>query len=147
MGFAEEVGGQVSDEVNLEGPKFEVKDSGQRQQFESGMQRDVTDDKVRFDLVFDGPMLARYAAHLTKGAEKYEPRTWMKANSAEEMDRFRQSAIRHFMQWANGEVDEDHAAAVMFNINGYEYVKNHLGSKPYDDYRRRYFGFGEFARG
>ena len=105
---------------------FVVKDSGERAHFDSGMQRDVTTGKLRYDLVFDGPMFARIAAHLTKGAVKYEPRNWMKARGQEEMDRFKQSAVRHFMQWIAGDTDEDHAAAVYFNINGYEYVKERM---------------------
>lgn len=108
--------------------EYIVKDSGQRQQFESGMQRDVTDGKVRYDLVFDGPMLERYAVHLTKGAQKYDPRNWMKAAGTEEMERFRESAVRHFFQWLRGDTDEDHAAAVFFNINGHEYVREKLNA-------------------
>jgi hypothetical protein len=105
---------------------FVVKDSGERKQFESGMQRDVTEGKPRFDLVFDGPMLARFAEHLRKGALKYNPRNWMQANSREEMERFRESAARHFAQWMAGDADEDHAAAVIFNLNGFEYVKERV---------------------
>lgn len=105
---------------------FSVKDSGERAQWPSGMQRDVQTDKVLYDLVFDGPMFERYAAHLTKGARKYSPRNWMKACSQEELDRFRSSAVRHFWQWMRGDRDEDHAAAVMFNLNGAEYVKERL---------------------
>jgi hypothetical protein len=67
-------------------------------------------------------MLARWAEHLTKGAIKYDDRNWMQAASVAELERFRTSAARHFVQWMNGEVDEDHAAAVFFNINGAEYV-------------------------
>lgn len=107
-------------------PDFTVKDSGERKQWPSGMRRDTDDTKVRWDLVFDGPMLRRYAEHLTKGAVKYEPRNWMKASSQEERDRFRASAARHFAQWMAGDKDEDHAAAVMFNLTGYEYVEERL---------------------
>lgn len=104
---------------------FDVKDSGKREQYASGMVRDIADDKTRYDLVFDGPMLERWAAHLTKGAKKYEPRNWMKAAGKEEAARFRASAVRHFAQWLRGDTDEDHASAVFFNINGYEYVGHH----------------------
>lgn len=105
------------------GDDFVVKDSGERQQFESGMVRDTTEDKIDYSLVFDGPMLERLAAHMTKGAKKYSSRNWMKAINDEEKERFRESATRHFVQWLRGDRDEDHAAAVMFNINGYEYVR------------------------
>ena len=106
--------------------RFQVKDSGKRVEFESGMVRDVTEGKTRFDLVYDGPMLRRWAEHLTKGAEKYDARNWMKAAGQAELDRFRESAARHFSQWYYGQTDEDHAAAVIFNINGAEYVKQSL---------------------
>src|SRR5690606_9127477 len=46
----------------------------------------------------------------------YNDRNWEKANSAEEVTRMKSSAFRHFMQWFCGETDEDHAAAVIFNI-------------------------------
>jgi hypothetical protein len=68
-------------------------------------------------------MFRRWADHLTKGAVKYAPRNWMQANGDEELQRFRESALRHFMQWFWGESDEDHAASVFFNINGAEFVK------------------------
>lgn len=107
---------------------YETKDSGERRQFKSGMQRDVTTGKTRWDLVADGPMLKRWAELMTRGAVKYDARNWMKATGQEELDRFRESAFRHFMQWYLGDSDEDHAAAVMFNVNGAEYVREKLNS-------------------
>lgn len=102
---------------------FEVKDSGKRQTFEGGMVRDVTEDKVDYTLVLDGPMFQRWAEHMTKGAQKYAKRNWMLAEGEAELDRFRESALRHLLQWLAGKRDEDHAAAVIFNINGAEYVR------------------------
>ena len=78
--------------------KFTVKDSGERQQFSSGMVRDTANDKVNSALVLDGPMFLRWATHLTKGAIKYTKRNWMKAAGDEEYERFRESAVRHFVQ-------------------------------------------------
>lgn len=105
---------------------FQVKDSGRRQEFSTGMVRDVNDDKILWHLVADGPMLKRYAIHLTNGAKKYSPRNWMLASTTEEYERFRESAYRHFMQWHAGDRDEDHAAAVYFNINGAEHVRDKM---------------------
>ncbi len=105
---------------------FVVKDSGAREEFASGMVRDTAADKVDYSLALDGPMFDRLAVHLTNGARKYDKRNWMKAAGQAELDRFRESALRHFLQWYRGEVDEDHAAAVLFNINGAEYVKDKL---------------------
>ena len=103
--------------------EYEVKDSGERQAFEGGIVRDTTAGKTHWALVADGPMLRRWAEHLTKGAVKYAARNWMLASGEAEYERFRESAFRHFMQWYYGYQDEDHAAAVYFNINGAEYVK------------------------
>ncbi len=105
---------------------FETKDSGERMQFSSGMQRDTTTGKTDYSLVYDGPMLQRWAELDTRGAVKYEARNWMKAAGQAELDRFKASAARHFAQWMRGDTDEDHGAAVFFNINGAEYVKEKL---------------------
>ncbi len=102
---------------------FLVKDSGKREEYASGMVRDVTENKTDYSLIYDGPMLDRWAEHLTKGGIKYAARNWMLASGDAEMDRFKISAARHFRQWLRGDTDEDHAAATYFNINGYEYVK------------------------
>lgn len=118
--------------------KFVVKDSGKREEFESGMVRDTADDKTDFSLPLNGPMFERWAAHLTKGAQKY-PDTkpgspnWMLASGDAELVRFKKSAVRHFLQWYRGQTDEDHASAVFFNINGAEYVKGKLDQKDYKE--------------
>ena len=106
--------------------KFTVKDSGAREQFSSGMVRDTATDKIDYLLVRDGPMFKRWAEHLTAGAKKYSKRNWLKAEGDAELQRFRESATRHFEQWLNGEEDEDHAAACIFNINGVEYIKERV---------------------
>lgn len=108
--------------------QFTIKDSGQRQEFSSGMVRDITENKIDYALALDGPMFKRWADHLTKGAKKYAKRNWMLADGMTEYDRFRESALRHFLQWFAGETDEDHAAAIMFNVNGAEYVKGKLNA-------------------
>jgi hypothetical protein len=108
--------------------EFGIKDSGERKQFESGMVRDTEDAKVDYTLALDGPMFERYAAHLTKGAKKYDARNWMKASGEAELERFKRSALRHLLQWFRGDRDEDHAAAVWFNVNGAEYVLEYLES-------------------
>lgn len=103
--------------------EFVVKDSGQRMVLSSGMQRDTTEGKTDYSLVLDGPMFKRWAEHLTKGAVKYEKRNWMKATPSDgSYERFRESAFRHFMQVMAGDTDEDHIAAVFFNLNGMAYV-------------------------
>lgn len=92
--------------------KFTVKDSGERQQFSTGAVRDVSTDKPRPDLI--SPFfLERLGHHLGKGAKKYSAWNWAKGipNS-----RCYESAMRHLMQFAQGDVDEDHLSAAAFNI-------------------------------
>lgn len=115
--------------------EFVVKDSGQRQEYVSGMQRDLQEGKPRFGLIhplsvpYADQMYTRMAIHMAKGAEKYGDRNWEKANSEEELERFIESAGRHCFQWQMGERDEDHASATMFNIGAGEYVRGVLEGK------------------
>lgn len=110
-------------------PQFVTKDSGKREAYDSGMVRDTQEGKPRFDLLlvsgvpFESQFLTRLAALLERGATKYGERNWQKANSPEELERFVASGMRHMVQWATGELDEDHAAAVAFNLMAAEYVK------------------------
>ena len=119
--------------ANMKKP-FVTKDSGKRQEYKSGMVRDLQDGKPDFSLIFtDMPYedmpITRWAALMTRGAEKYGRRNWQVANSQEELERFKASALRHVMQWMAGEEDEDHMAAVMFNLNAAEFVKFKLSEK------------------
>jgi len=111
--------------------QFTIKDSGERAQFDSGMIRDTASGKVRYNRVLDGPMFERWAAHLQKGAVKYADiapgvPNWVLADSEKEMQRFRDSAFGHMIDWLKGKRDEDHAAAVFFNINGAEFVRERM---------------------
>lgn len=111
--------------------KFTIKDSGERQVFNSGMTRDTSEGKIDFLSCRWGPMFRRWNEHLTKGRAKYpdpEPGVpnWTLGNGVEEYMRAKQSAARHFEAWLDGETDEDHAAGVFFNINLAEYVKDKM---------------------
>lgn len=108
--------------------EFTTKDSGEHMEFSTGMKRDVTKNKPRFDLIapldlpFKDQMLTRWANLMARGAQKYDARNWEKSRTIEEYNRFKESAFRHFMQWYFEEKDEDHAAAVFFNITGAEFI-------------------------
>lgn len=90
--------------------------------YSTGMQRDTDQGKPRFDLCWK-PLLWRWAELMARGAEHYGANNWQKAATQEELDRFKASAERHLQQWLRGDTDEDHAAAVLFNIAGAEFVK------------------------
>jgi len=108
--------------------KYTTKDSGKRVDFKSGMRRDTDDGKPRYDLIYL-PMLTRLAELHARGVAKYGERNWENADSIEEMNRFKASAFRHFIQWAQYEDDEDHASAILFNINAYEATKEKINEK------------------
>ena len=107
--------------------KYVTKDSGERQEFGSGMKRDTQNGKPRYDLI-PTQMMKRLAELMGRGAEKYGERNWEKADSNEELERFKASGFRHFMQWINGEEDEDHCSAVVFNLWAYETIKKKIES-------------------
>lgn len=115
--------------------KYKTFDSGKRQNYESGMRRDLQEGKPRFDLLipknqkYNETLLYRWAMLMERGMSKYGYRNWEKANSKEELIRFKQSAIRHFFQWFSEEDDEDHVSAILFNLNAYEWLKNKLKCK------------------
>lgn len=108
--------------------KYQTKDSGKIQEFSTGMVRDIQEDKPRYDLIYL-PMLTRLGELHCRGAKKYGERNWEKAETKEELNRFKSSAFRHLVQWLEGDETEDHAAAILFNVNGAEMVKDKLNDK------------------
>jgi hypothetical protein len=111
------------------GTGYITKDSGKREEYDSGMVRDTQEGKPRYDLLvpdgvpYEHQFLTRVAGLLARGAEKYSDRNWEKASGSAELARFKSSALRHLMQWITDERDEDHAAAVVFNLLAYESIK------------------------
>jgi len=122
-----------SGRVQLPPDRYVTKDSGARAKFDSGMVRDTNDGKARFDLLFpldvpyDAQFLTRVAELLARGAVKYDARNWEQATGGAELARFKESALRHMVQWASGDTEEDHAAAVVFNLMGHETLKWKMG--------------------
>lgn len=123
------LGGAARGEKRLAPPQYETKDSGARKHFDSGMQRELKPDVPRFDLLlpegvpYAEQLLTRAAALVARGAQKYASRDWEQACTPAELEEFQSSAFRHFMQWMTGETDEDHAAAVFFNLLAVETTK------------------------
>jgi hypothetical protein len=115
--------------------EYTTKDSGQHEQYDSGMRRDTEAGKPRFDLIrtkrqpYDEQMITRYAHHLARGAAKYDPRNWEDGDSEVELDRAISSLLRHVEQLVAGETDEDHAAAVWFNAQAVEYFRWRIAQK------------------
>lgn len=108
---------------------FVTKDSGKRETFESGMQRDSGEKDLRPDLIW-GPLLIRWAELMGRGAKKYGERNWELACTERELHRARESLFRHFVQYFYSlDTSEDHAAAIIFNLAECEYIKERLAPR------------------
>lgn len=73
-------------------------------------------------------LIEEYAELMMRGAVKYDEQNWMKAEGAAELKRFRSSFCRHLKQYLNGELDENHKTAVVFNLNGAQYVMQKMSA-------------------
>lgn len=104
--------------------KYTTKSSGKKKQWASGYVREIDTTKPRYDLI-PTELLTRLAELYARGAVKYGDENYKLAKSPEELHRFKESAWRHFVQWVEGQEDEDHAAAVCWNIFSWEWHKKH----------------------
>lgn len=115
--------------------EYVTKDSWEKQSFPTGMQRNVSTWKPRFDLLilddipFKDQPLTLFAELLERGAKIYGDRNWEKASTVEEYNRFKESLIRHVLQAVCGEIDEDHKSAAMFNLFWMFLVEYRMGYK------------------
>ena len=105
---------EIVEGLKIKGSKKIIKDSGDRTQFESGAVRDMHAGKGRYDLL---PMcvIDRLAKHYEAGALKYSDRNWEKGIPAHS---FADSAMRHFCKYMDGQNDEDHLIAAIWNLCG-----------------------------
>lgn len=88
-----------------------VKDSGEREGFDTGAHRDTQEGKPRYDLI-PVEMLERLAMLYARGAEKYDEDNWKKGIP---IQRVQASLLRHYFAWVQGDRTEDHLAAVIWN--------------------------------
>lgn len=103
---------------------FTVKDSGVREEYANGFVRDTEDGKHDYSrlLRIEGlhlipvEALERWAAHMVLGAAKYGEDNWRQARGPVAVARFIRSLCRHVVQFVRGDMDEDHGAAIMFNV-------------------------------
>jgi len=91
---------------------YEIKDSGKREIYKSGANRDISSGKGAFELLPPQTIRA-LAIHYEKGCEKYGPRNWEKGIK---VSRFIQSALRHIFQFMDGTDDENHLISALWNI-------------------------------
>lgn len=93
---------------------------------QSGVKRAKKTYTDRYDLI---PLwaLKRIAELYGRGAVAHGENNWQKAHTQEDLDGFKRSAMHHMFQYLNGEnPEEDHFAAIVFNLIGMEHVKEAL---------------------
>lgn len=91
---------------------FVTKDSGERQEWDTGSRRDSREGKGRFDLL-PVDAVRRLAQLMERGAVKYGDRNW---ELGQPLSRFLDSALRHTFQVVEGDESEDHAIAAAWNL-------------------------------
>lgn len=92
--------------------EYKTEDSGERRHFETGAVRDIDVNKPRFDLI-PPHALWRVAMLYARGAQKYGENNWQKGIPSQQM---LASAMRHLESYRRGDNNEDHLAAVVWNV-------------------------------
>lgn len=92
----------------------EIKDSGERTEFQSGAVRDMSEGKGSM-IALPWAALLRLSIHYENGAKKYGLFNYQKGIP---VSSFLDSALRHLAKYQAGWDDEDHLAAAAFNILG-----------------------------
>lgn len=120
--------------------EYVTKDSGKKTVHSDGVQRDTRDGKTLYTLMFpkgvplEEQLIHRVAELYTRGAKKYGDRNWENSAAQDTLEHHREALWRHFMKFFMEVKDgEDHAAAVVWNLNAIEQTKRNLALKRADE--------------
>jgi len=119
---------QTAEDYRKARPETALVDSGEREVTASGFMREPDADKPDLSWIFtvEGleivpkELIVRIARHYHEGGKKYAPDNWKKGTDQASLARNLRSLTRHLFQWFRGEQDEDHLAAVVWNLITYE---------------------------
>jgi hypothetical protein len=102
-----------------------------------GVRRDAVAGKPRFDLMYpesvpyEDQLITRVARLYERGAAKYGDRNWEKSETKDSLAHHVASFWRHATQFILGVDDgEDHAAAVVFNVNAILLTRRNIKRDP-----------------
>lgn len=101
-----------------------------KRKFKGGSKRDSNIGKIRPDLI-SPYMLKALGRVLAEGAKHYGERNWEKNMPSSVL---KESASRHYVSWMNDEIDEDHAAKLIFNAMAWIHFRDKNG-KTWEVYR------------
>jgi hypothetical protein len=110
----------------------ELKDSGERQQFQTGAVRDTATGKPLMELLPPWSLFA-WGWIMEAGARKYAARNWEKGMP---ISRYLSSAQRHIQMYLAGFRDEPHLWQALWNIGGavHTQILVYLGVYPSNFY-------------
>lgn len=99
-----------------------IKDSGTRQIYPTGANRDNPTGKGAMNLIPANAIL-RVSRHYEDGAKKYGDNNWTKGIPT---SRYIDAALRHLFKYLAGCQDEDHLSAAVWNILCLMWTEEHL---------------------
>lgn len=99
-----------------------IDDGGARQSFVTGAVREPHTNKGRYDLITPEG-LKRLAEWYELGAIKYSDRNWEKGLP---ISNCLNSAFRHLVKYVAGGRDEDHLAAIVWNVFAIMHFEKHM---------------------
>ena len=99
---------------------YQILDSGERTEFESGAVRDMHEGKGDMASI-PWESILRLSKHYENGAKKYQRWNFRKGIP---VSSFTDSACRHLAKYPCGMDDEDHLAAAAFNVLGAMLMEN-----------------------
>ena len=80
--------------------------------FSTGSRRDSREGKGRYDLI-PWSVISQLSKRFESGAQLYGDRNWEKGQP---LGRYLDSALRHLFQFLEGETNEDHGIASIWNL-------------------------------
>jgi hypothetical protein len=114
--------------------KMKLKSNGAPREFSTGAIRDTQEGKSPMELL-PLDLLERVAFHYGLGAEKYGTDNWRKGQPQSVVVG---SIMRHLTKYRQGETDEDHLAAIIWNALSLLNVDEYMSDNPavFDEFGR-----------
>ena len=133
---------ELADEYNeaLEAGRYHTRATGPRAEHTDGVVRDKQQGKIKYTLMFPegvpkkDQLIVRLAELYTRGGGRYGDRNWEGSRAPDTLAHHTEALWRHFMNFFFDVQDgEDHAAAIIWNINAVELTRRHIAEDLQDE--------------
>jgi len=118
------------------GKAYITRKSGEKFESPDGMVRDTSANKPQFTLMFpkdvpyEDQLMTRVADLYHRGGVSYGARNWEKSSTEESLAKHEDCLMRHVIKFLLGVEDgEDHAAAVVWNVNAVDLTRRKIREK------------------